>query len=222
MNIFRLAGDMSHLASILVLYHKIAYTRSCKGISLKTVELYALVFLMRYLDLFTNFFSLYNSIMKMLFIGTTLAIVYQIRYKRTVKVTYDKERDTFRSELLIGASVLVAFIVHERIHGKGFFHYLQEISWMSSIYLEAVAILPQLTLLMRTENIDNLTGNYVFLLGAYRGLYIFNWIYRFYTEPNYQHWLVWLAGVLQTGLYADFFYYYFKSWKRNEKLKLPA
>lgn len=33
---------------------------------------------------------------------------------------------------------------------------------------------------------------------------------------------VWLAGVLQTGLYADFFYYYFKSWKRNEKLKLPA
>lgn len=52
-----------------------------------------------------------------------------------------------------------------------------------------MAILPQLTLLMRTENIDNLTGNYVFLLGAYRGLYIFNWIYRFYTEPNYQHWL---------------------------------
>lgn len=32
MNIFRLAGDMSHLASILVLYHKIAYTRSCKGV----------------------------------------------------------------------------------------------------------------------------------------------------------------------------------------------
>ena len=33
---------------------------------------------------------------------------------------------------------------------------------------------------------------------------------------------VWLAGIVQTGLYADFFYYYFKSWKRNERLKLPA
>lgn len=42
---------------------------------------------------------------------------------------------------------------------------------------------------MRTENIDNLTGNYVFLLGAYRTLYIFNWIYRYYTEEHYQHWL---------------------------------
>lgn len=74
----------------------------------------------------------YNSIMKVLFIGTTLAIVYQIRFKRTVKVTYDKDRDTFRSELLIGVCVLVAFLVHERIHGKGFFHYLQEVCFCSS------------------------------------------------------------------------------------------
>lgn len=68
-----------------------------------------------------------------------------------------------------------------------------QIAWQVSIYLEALAILPQLTLLMRTENIDNLTGNYVFLLGAYRGLYILNWIYRWATEPHYYHWLGALA-----------------------------
>lgn len=33
---------------------------------------------------------------------------------------------------------------------------------------------------------------------------------------------VWLAGLVQTGLYADFFYYYFLSWQANKKLKLPA
>ena len=64
-----------------------------------------------------------------------------------------------------------------------------QICWQMSIYLEALAILPQLTLLMRTENIDNLTGNYVFLLGAYRALYILNWIYRWATEPHFYHWL---------------------------------
>ncbi len=37
--------------------------------------------------------------------------------------------------------------------------------WAFSVYLEAVAILPQLVLLQRTRNVDNLTGNYVFLLG---------------------------------------------------------
>lgn len=41
-----------------------------------------------------------------------------------------------------------------------------QILWSFSIYLEAVAILPQLILLQRTQNIDNLTGNYVALLGC--------------------------------------------------------
>lgn len=40
-----------------------------------------------------------------------------------------------------------------------------QVLWTFSIYLEAVAILPQLVLMQRTQNIDNLTGNYVFLLG---------------------------------------------------------
>ena len=41
-----------------------------------------------------------------------------------------------------------------------------QVLWTFSIYLEAVAIIPQLVLLQRTQNIDNLTGNYVFLLGC--------------------------------------------------------
>lgn len=53
-------------------------------------------------------------------------------------------------------------------------------------------------------------------------MYLLNWIYRFWTEPGYRQWLVWLAGTVQTALYADFFYYYVKSWKNNERLKLPA
>ena len=40
-----------------------------------------------------------------------------------------------------------------------------EICWCFSEFLEAVAILPQLVLLQRTKNIDNLTANYVFALG---------------------------------------------------------
>ena len=70
-----------------------------------------------------------------------------------------------------------------------------QILWAASIFLEAVAILPQLVLLQRTKNVDNLTGNYVFLLGMYRATYILNWIYRYFTEENYVHWL---GGYLNT------------------------
>ncbi|XWS65088.1 hypothetical protein CRYUN_Cryun05aG0060800 [Craigia yunnanensis] len=94
--------------------------------------------------------------------------------------------------------------------------------WTFPLYLEALAILPQLVLLQRSSNIDNLTGNYIFILGGYRALYLINWVYRFFMENHKFHWIPWLSVLVQTALYANFFYYYIKSWKNHEKLKLPA
>lgn len=176
------------------------------------------VYASRYLDLFFSFVSLYNTVMKIIFLATSFSIVYYMRFHKVVRLTYDKEQDTFRSSVLIGACALLAILLHKHVVKAWLF----EMLWTFSIYLESVAILPQLVLLQRTQNIDNLTGNYVFLLGMYRGLYILNWVYRWFTEPRYKAVLVWLSGVLQTALYADFFYYYVKSWKSNVKLQLPS
>lgn len=83
--------------------------------------------------------------------------------------------------------------------------------WNFSIYLEALAIIPQLIVLQRYREVENITGHYVFLLGAYRLLYILNWIYRSYNEEYYRHnWVAYGSAVLQTVLYVDFFYYYLK------------
>ncbi|KAL2556522.1 ER lumen protein-retaining receptor B [Forsythia ovata] len=215
MNVFRLAGDMTHLLSIIVLLLKIRTMKSCAGISLKTQELYAVVFLTRYLDLFTRYYSFYNTIMKLVFIGTSICIVWYMRFHKVVKQTYNKDQDTFRHYFLIPPCFVLALFVHRTFT-------VMEVLWTFSLYLEAVAILPQLIMLQQTKNIDNLTGNYVFLLGAYRLLYLMNWIYRFFIETHKVRWIPWLSGLVQTALYADFFYYYIKSWKNHEKLKLPA
>ncbi|KAK7369156.1 hypothetical protein VNO80_11190 [Phaseolus coccineus] len=215
MNVFRLAGDMIHLLSILLLLLKIYATKSCSGVSRKTQELYAIVFIARYLDLFTDFISVYNTFMKVVFIASSLAIVWCMRFHAVVRRSYDRELDTFRYFFLVGASFALALIWHEKFS-------VQEVFRAFSIYLEAVAILPQLVLLQRSGNVDNLTGQYVFFLGAYRAFYILNWIYRYLTEPRFTRWIAGISGVVQTALYADFFYYYFISWKNNSKLKLPA
>ncbi|CAM8995353.1 unnamed protein product [Rhodiola kirilowii] len=215
LNVFRLAGDASHLFSIIVLLLKIRTIKSCAGISLKTQELYVIVFLTRYLDLFTKYYSFYNTIMKLVFLGTSVAIVWYMRYHKVVKQTYNKEEDTFKHYYLVVPSFVLALLIHRSFNTV-------EILWAFSLYLEAVAILPQLVLLQRSRNIDNLTGNYIFFLGAYRGLYILNWIYRFFTENHRARWIPWISGLVQTALYADFFYYYIKSWKNRETLKLPA
>lgn len=82
MNIFRFLGDLSHLASIFILLHKIQTSRSCRGISFKTQVLYLVVFLTRYVDLLTGpYVSVYNTLMKLFFIGSTVYTLYLMRVR---------------------------------------------------------------------------------------------------------------------------------------------
>jgi len=73
-----------------------------------------LVFVARYLDLFTDYVSLYNSVMKVVFITSSAAIVWCVRRHPQVRRTYDKEQDTFRHEVLVAASLMLALMFHER------------------------------------------------------------------------------------------------------------
>jgi hypothetical protein len=93
-------GDLSHLASILVLLHKIQTSRSCRGqprqplhsqriavltcptgISFKTQALYVVVFVARYLDLVFRWVSVYNFCMKVFFIASSCYVLYLMKYK---------------------------------------------------------------------------------------------------------------------------------------------
>ena len=64
-------------------------------------------------------------------------------------------------------------------------------------------------MLSRTGEADTITTHYMFCLGAYRALYILNWGWRWFSEDDYSDWIAWVSGMVQTGLYADFFYIYF-------------
>ncbi|TPX46909.1 hypothetical protein SeMB42_g03522 [Synchytrium endobioticum] len=213
MNIFRLVADLMHLASIFILLLKVKKTRSASGISFKTQALYAVVFCTRYLDLFTHFVSVYNSLMKVFFIGSAFYILYLMRIK--FKATWDPALDTFRVEFLIVPCAVLALVVNYAFTPL-------EILWAFSVYLEAVAILPQLFQLTRTGEAETITTHYLFALGAYRGLYLFNWIYRFATEEGHVDWIVVISGLVQTALYCDFFYVYFTKVLKGKRFELPA
>jgi len=215
MNLFRAGGDLLHLLSIIIILLKIRTTKNCAGISLKSQELYALVFVTRYLDLlhiFSGGWSTYLVFMKLIFLTSSFTIIYYMR--GPYKSTYDKEHDSFRVAFLLAPCMLLAVISTQE-------YSLTEILWTFSLYLEAVAILPQLFLLQRTGEIENLTSDYIFALGAYRALYLLNWIFRYFTEPNYTQWIVWIAGIVQTAIYCDFFYYYIRSKYYGKKMTLP-
>jgi ER lumen protein retaining receptor len=188
----------------------------------RTHELFLLVFVTRYLDLFTTFYSIYNSCMKILYICTTALVIYTIKIKEPIASTYDKAQDSFLHWKFAVAPAFVVSLITVLVQ-NGVAINPMDLLWTFSIYLESIAILPQLIVLQRYREVENLTGNYVFFMGAYRFLYILNWVYRSYHEPYYQHhFVVYFCGVLQTLLYVDFFYYYVKSKAKGGKFTLPS
>ncbi|XP_063534062.1 ER lumen protein-retaining receptor [Cydia strobilella] len=212
MNLFRLLGDLSHLLAIIILLLKIWKTRSCAGISGKSQILFAIVYTMRYLDLLTTYVSAYNTVMKLVFIVASCATVYLIYVK--FRATYDHNHDTFRIEFLLVPCFVLALLIHHDFT-------VLEVMWTFSIYLESVAILPQLFLVSKTGEAESITSHYLFALGSYRALYLLNWVYRYVVEDHYELIAI-VAGVVQTVLYCDFFYLYITKVLKGKKLQLPA
>ncbi|CCF56365.1 hypothetical protein KAFR_0B00660 [Kazachstania africana CBS 2517] len=217
LNIFRILGDLSHLASILILIQTIQKTGSIDGISFKTQVLYALVFLTRYLDLLTfHWVSFYNTLMKIFFICSSCYIVVLLQsYKKKNPVAYKEMviADTFKIQYLLGGSLLMAFFFHHKFS-------LIEILWSFSVWLESCAILPQLFILSKSGKAQSLTVHYIFALGLYRTLYVPNWIWRYYSEGRIDK-LALIAGLVQTLVYSDFFYIYYKKVIKGFGAALP-
>jgi ER lumen protein retaining receptor len=71
----------------------------CTGISFKTQALYVVVFLTRYLDLFTHFVSIYNSVMKVFFIASSCHVLYLMKIKYRLAADRIILPDTNQSDL---------------------------------------------------------------------------------------------------------------------------
>ncbi|GMM58965.1 Erd2 protein [Maudiozyma humilis] len=217
MNIFRILGDFSHLASILILIYTIRTTQVIEGISFKTQALYALVFITRYLDLLTfNYVSLYNTIMKVFFIVSSAYIVVLLQsFSKTHQIAYKEMiiADTFKIQYLLAASFALGLVFNHKFS-------VVEVLWSFSLWLESVAILPQLFMLSKSGKAKSLTVHYIFALGLYRALYIPNWCWRYWVEGKVEK-IALVAGLVQTLVYSDFFYIYYKKVFKGGKGDLP-
>lgn len=80
-----------------------------------------------------------------------------------------------RVEFLLAPTMVLALVLNHEFS-------VMEVLWTFSIYLESVAILPQLFMVSKTGEAESITSHYLFALGMYRALYILNWVYRYYFE----------------------------------------
>ncbi|SBS85111.1 ER lumen protein retaining receptor, putative [Plasmodium ovale curtisi] len=186
-----------------------------------------------YIDLFFVFVSFYNTVMKITFILTIAYTIYLIRFKLPISQTYNRKVDNFKSEKYLippclGINLKIEKKSKRETHDKLLSlltcrtYNLYNILWSFSIWLESVAILPQLVLLEKQREVENITSHYVITMGMYRAFYILNWIYRyFFDDKPYVNVVGWLGGLIQTLLYIDFFYYFALAKWYGKKLVLP-
>lgn len=164
-------------------------------------------------DLFQTH-SLYNVLFKIAFISSQGYILYLM--STSYKPTNDPNTDTFRVEYLLGGAAVLAILFPYK-------YTVSEILWAFSIWLESVAIMPQLFMLQRTGEAETITTHYLAALGLYRALYIPNWIYRYIIEEGHKvDWIAVVAGIIQTVMYSDFFWIYYTKVMKGKKFKLPV
>ena len=198
----RTFADLMHLLSFMIILYKLITQRNCSGVSLKTQEIYLVVFCARYLDLFMYFINWYNTIMKIAFISATVVIIYLMRLHKPTCDTYKSVDDDLPHQYLIVFALILALIIHTEFTWW-------EMSWSFSLWLEAVAIMPQINILTKYGGAEAFTLHYIAALGSYRFFYILFWAYRYITEGSVC-WTSVFAGVLQVALYVDFFVLYLK------------
>lgn len=193
MNVFSFIGDQLHLLAIYILLIKVWKLKSVTDISFRSQLLFFLVYVSRYVDVFFVFISTYNTVLKIIFIGTTLLTLVILG---TTQESHKQQNDSFRHEILLITCWIMAFFLH-------YSYSRMEILWTFSIYLESVAIVPQMYLLYRNGAVEKLTGFYLLALGSYRAFYILNWAYRYQFEDYFDVISV-SSGIVQTTIYCIF------------------
>jgi len=236
LNLFRVLGDLSHVASKVILIWSIHWNRSAEGVSLITQVLYMAVFVTRYLDLFWTppfgaWVYWWNFCFKIFYILSSAYIVFLMM--SVFARTREKEKAWRFGIYCLTGSLILAMPVNAifiqgpavKLPGGAVGHLyshpfrFSEILWTFSEILESVCVLPQLLLLRQTTVPTVIDSFYLLCLGSYRAFYIVNWIIRL-ADSSERHFdpISVVFGIIQTLLYVDFAWVYFT----RQRVKLRA
>ncbi|CAM9377773.1 unnamed protein product, partial [Discosporangium mesarthrocarpum] len=110
--------------------------------------------------------------------------------------------------------------------------FLSDTAWTCSIYMESVAIVPQLFMFQRQERQDEgmvevLVSHSTFALGFARVMDMIFWMFSYHeladqTGSKTVGMFVLFAQFVHTFIMADFYYYYFLSLKNGKAMQLPG
>jgi hypothetical protein len=214
--IMTLAGALQTIAFFLLL-HKLRAAKSAAGVSSKTLQVYALMLMCRLTStMVKNGYLPVDSTGDWLYQAADIAsliVVFQVLYTvhKRFPQTYQEEQDSMPIWNLVPGCILLGICLHGHLNHSFVF----DTVWATAMYLDAIAMLPQLWMCGSRGEVDALAAHYVALMFLSRAL---TWSFWYTGFPelapadggfNKVGWIIMGAHSVQLLMSADFMYHYF-------------
>ena len=233
-------GGMTRTFGFGLLAFNIHKGRSAAGISLKTLQLYALTFSARLLSiLFFDGYLPYDASGDWFYqanelVGLGLVLLCCRLVGTTYASTYSADHDAFGAShgvpakhgalvWLAAPALVLAFVFKPSLNN----FVPCDIAWAFALYLESVAVMPQLYVFQRGGDIQTSTAHYVFSFGLSRLFIFIFWVSSAHelndktgTMGVHSGWVgtvVLLMQVVHLVLMGDYSYYYLKALAKSIK-----
>lgn len=225
-----LSGSVQCLGFCL-LRLQIRKQRGAMGISSRALQLFVIMYICRlfstiqyngYLPVDRSGDWFYQAVdcVSLVVVVSILAAVHGIHEK-----SYEKQNDSCQIYWFIVVCAVLAYFVHPHLNNRK----LPDMAWTCALYLESIAMVPQLFLLTKKGGeVENLSSHYIACVFFSRLLMLSFWLNSYvelkpkgadFNVPGYG---VIGAQLLQVVIFGDFMYLYIQSVRTRGKLVLPT
>ena len=219
---FLVLSSLVQTCAFLIVLLKVTNYQDCSGLSANTLICYAILLFARltstlfypgYLPSDSSGSWLYqlSDIISLLICALLIYLIY-FKYRETSDIMSDGKIPFY---ILVIPSLVLGIIFRSGLNNNLFC----DVNWAFSMYLEALAIFPQILLFtIKKGKIESFTSHYVALCGLSRLFSLIFWwdTYEELNSPdlyfgNYVGYFIIGAQILQLIIMADYYYLYFKS-----------
>jgi ER lumen protein retaining receptor len=205
----RFISDISHLLSLFILLYKILSRRLCHGVSLQTQIIYLIS------SLFSCTILLFHWNLQFLILKAALALFSSLVVILIVgkfKGTYEHRHDSFRISVLVIFSAVISFF---SVRVRDLPNFLD----VFAIWLDSLALLPQIVLLPRSKRLDIITPTYTLFVTIWKAFDICRQICLIHQREKPV--MYWAAIVIGLVVYIIFFVQYVKLKLKIRNPELP-
>ena len=219
---FLVLSSLIQTCAFVIILIKVTDRQNCSGLSANTLICYCILLFARLTS--TLFYPGYlpndstgswlyqlSDTISLLICSLLIYLIY-FKYRETSDLMLDNKIPFY---YLVIPSYILAIMIRSNLNNNFFC----DINWAFSMYLETVAIFPQILLFtLKKGQIEKFTSHYVALCGFSRLFSLIFW-WDTYDELNvpeiffgkYIGYFIIGAQILQLLIMADYYYLYFKS-----------